>query len=70
MESSSYQWEAMASCANWMAPFAQVVKRSDVPDVLPSIPNVPDHSRHLIQSHCISLTMLVRLNELSSGLRS
>jgi len=57
---SGFTWEQMASCAQWMVPFAKAVQTEDVPDVLPSVANVPDEMRHLIHSHCVSLDLLVR----------
>ena len=56
---SGYSWEDLGPCVNWMAPFAAVVKKHDVPDVLPGISGVSDEARHLIQSHSITLAMLV-----------
>jgi cyclin E len=62
---SGYRWEDLAPCVNWMAPFAAVVKKHDVPDVLPGISGISDEARHLIQSHSITLTMLEQVEVLS-----
>jgi len=61
-QATGYSWDDLAPCVMWMAPMASVVKREPVPDVLPSISGCPDETRHLLQSHCISLQMLVRMH--------
>jgi len=65
LSASGYKWETLVPCVNWMAPFAAVLKKNDVPDVLPGIPGVGDEARHLIQSHGISLAMLEQVEVIS-----
>ena len=59
MECSGFSWEALAPCVFWMAPFSHIISREPLPAVLPSINGVPDETRHLVQSQCISTAMLV-----------
>ncbi|ODM95409.1 G1/S-specific cyclin-E1 [Orchesella cincta] len=66
MSASGFSWEQIAPCAHWMAPYATAVRKEDVPDVLPSIENVPDEMRHLIHSHCVSLELLEKAHLLAS----
>jgi cyclin E len=62
---SGFSWEHLGPCVHWMAPFAQVCKQNDVPDVLPGINGIPDESRHLIQAHCVTLAMLEQVQQIA-----
>jgi hypothetical protein len=63
LQASGFNWEQLASCAHWMSPVATVLQRYEIPPVLPAIEGVPDEYRHLIQSHCITLEMMVNLKK-------
>lgn len=56
---SCLSWETIAPCVFWMSAFAKVLKKYDITEVLPSVGSGPEEARHLIQSHCVSLEMLV-----------
>lgn len=58
LSASGFSWDQIATCVNWMAPAATVLRRHEIPPVLPAIDEVSDESRHLIQSHCVTLEML------------
>jgi hypothetical protein len=56
---SGFKWGNIAPCVNWMAPFALITKRYDIPSVLPSVETVQDDARHLVQTNCINIDMMV-----------
>lgn len=58
LESSGYQWEDIASCVEWMAPFAFALRESGCEATIKPMSDVIPEDYHNIQTHCLELAIL------------